>query len=133
MPRCVCLLAFCTGEFRSGKRHGRGVCIDAEGDEYDGQWQNNKRHGYGVLRDSLNGVYRGQFADGVRNGAGTYLWPDGHVDLIKCEQNVRVGTGVGYSIDKRRVWILQDGLFDRDTTLEDAKRIAEELGLTPPV
>lgn len=84
------------------------------------------------MRDTLGGVYKGQFTDGVRNGPGTYLWPDGHVDLIKCEQDVRVGVGVGYSTDKRRAWILHDGLFERDTNLEEAKRVAEELGLTAP-
>lgn len=37
------------GEFKDGKRHGKGVLIRPNGVRYIGKWQNNKPHGRGTV------------------------------------------------------------------------------------
>lgn len=37
------------GEWRLGKRHGRGVMITSAGDRYEGEWFNGEKKGFGTL------------------------------------------------------------------------------------
>ncbi len=36
------------GEWKDGKRDGRGTYYSANGDRYEGQWKDNKQHGRGT-------------------------------------------------------------------------------------
>lgn len=36
------------GEFKNGKRHGRGMLLRPDGVRYEGEWQNDKPHGRGI-------------------------------------------------------------------------------------
>ncbi len=36
------------GDYKDGKRHGRGVYVGANGDRYEGDWKDGKAHGRGV-------------------------------------------------------------------------------------
>jgi hypothetical protein len=35
------------GEWKDGKKHGKGVCKYSDGDEYEGEWKEGKKHGKG--------------------------------------------------------------------------------------
>jgi len=119
------------GQFRQGKRHGHGKCRDVDGNVYDGQWCDNKQEGYGVYVDTMDGVYRGQYKNGVREGAGTYSWPEGQLDAVVCRGDQRVGQGVGWSNDRKTAWFLLDGEFQRNISVEEARRITSSIGLDP--
>ena len=57
-----------TGQFREGKRHGKGKQYREDGTlYYDGLWRNNKKHGEGSLF-AKNGeqVFTGNFREGRR-------------------------------------------------------------------
>lgn len=93
------------GEYRDGKRHGRGILTFSNGDRYEGSFVDGEIHGRGGMyrangdmyftldsRGSYNssglqgcGVYRrangdrymGEFQDGKFHGRGTYEWTNG--------------------------------------------------------
>jgi len=37
-----------TGEYRDGKRHGKGTMIYPDGSKYVGEWKDGLRHGHGL-------------------------------------------------------------------------------------
>ena len=39
-----------TGEWKRGKKFGRGKCEYASGEVYDGDWKDDKKHGRGLFR-----------------------------------------------------------------------------------
>jgi hypothetical protein len=71
-----------TGEFREGKKHGRGVKTWAWGDRYEGDFLNDAKHGVGRYswgaRSAFAGDrYEGGFESDKRNGYGVYVWASG--------------------------------------------------------
>ena len=70
------------GEFRGGKKHGRGVKTWSWGDRYEGEFADDAKHGTGAYtwgeRSAFAGDrYEGGFANDKRNGYGVYLWASG--------------------------------------------------------
>ena len=71
------------GEFRAGKKHGRGVKTWPNGDRYEGDFVEDRKEGAGTYtwgRGPWAGErYEGEYADDRRHGRGTYRWPTGDV------------------------------------------------------
>jgi hypothetical protein len=70
------------GEFREGKKHGRGVKTWPWGDRYEGDFRDDAKHGVGRYtwgaRSAFAGErYEGGFANDKRNGYGVYVWASG--------------------------------------------------------
>jgi len=70
------------GEFRDGRKHGRGVKTWPWGDRYEGEFAEDSKHGTGIYawgaRSAFAGDrYEGGFANDKRNGYGVYLWASG--------------------------------------------------------
>ena len=70
------------GEFREGKKHGRGVKNWPWGDRYEGEFADDSKHGAGIYvwgaRSAFAGDrYEGAFANDRRNGYGVYSWASG--------------------------------------------------------
>ena len=60
-----------TGDFKDGKRHGRGRYIYPNGDTYDGYWVDDIRQGEGKLTyDNDSKTYVGNFVSDLFNGWG---------------------------------------------------------------
>ena len=58
-----------TGDFKDGKRHGRGKFIYPNGDTYEGEWKNDVREGEGIFTyKSDSYTYVGSFKNGLRDG-----------------------------------------------------------------
>ncbi|KAK1944641.1 Radial spoke head 10 B [Phytophthora citrophthora] len=58
------------------QRHGKGKCMYANGDEYEGDWRGDQRSGQGVMRYNSNqGVYAGEWEEDCRHGFGIYEYP----------------------------------------------------------
>lgn len=101
-----------TGQWKNGKRHGKGIYLYTNGDVYDGLWKNNERHGpdgqytyrnpkakifkghwvedkkcgYGVMLFTNGDKYKGMWQDNKReDDRATYTWADGskHVGKYK--------------------------------------------------
>jgi hypothetical protein len=60
------------GEWRQGKRHGKGVYIEyLTKNQYEGDWRDDLRHGKGILSARQNGyIYDGDWQHDVRCGRG---------------------------------------------------------------
>jgi len=70
------------GEFRAGKKHGRGVIVWSNGDRYEGGFANDMREGLGLYRwggaSHWSGdVYLGNYHQDKRHGRGRYAWANG--------------------------------------------------------
>ena len=66
------------GEFRDDKFHGRGVLTFVNGNRYEGEFGNNLFQGSGVLTFANGNRYDGEWRDGKPNGRGVYLRVDGN-------------------------------------------------------
>lgn len=65
------------GEFKDGKRHGRGAWIRPDGTKYIGEWVNDKPCGRGILLLPDGRKYEGGWKEGKRHGQGVEMLPDG--------------------------------------------------------
>ena len=69
------------GDFRAGRKHGRGVKIWPNGDRYEGDFVEDRREGGGTYLWG-EGPWRGQrytggYVSDRRHGHGVYEWPGG--------------------------------------------------------
>ena len=71
------------GEFKAGRKHGKGLKIWPNGDSYSGDFVEDRKHGRGTYswgRGRNEGErYVGDYRDDRRDGQGTYRWPNGDV------------------------------------------------------
>lgn len=67
------------GEWRDDRRHGEGMLSYSDGDRYQGGWREDKKHGTGVCTFSDGVVYNGGWHAGSFHGAGTLSYRDGRV------------------------------------------------------
>ena len=58
------------GEYRDGKKNGRGSQTWAGGQIYEGEWRNGKRHGLGTMTWANGQRYEGEWRDHLPNGQG---------------------------------------------------------------
>ena len=70
------------GDWKDGKRQGRGVYVTANGDRYEGDFKDGKKHGRGVLvwgsKSKWAGDrYEGDFKDDKKHGRGVYVTANG--------------------------------------------------------
>lgn len=79
------------GEWKDGKRHGKGKLIYPEIYTYTGEWSNNKMDGHGTMVYYWY-KYIGEWKGGKRNGKGTY-WFFGKKYEGYWENNLMHGQG----------------------------------------
>ena len=66
-----------SGEFKSGKPHGKGIMYYTNGNKYLGTWRNGNRHGKGKLVIKNQGEYIGAFKNGLVEGYGEFSYNNG--------------------------------------------------------
>uniref|UniRef100_A0A8C5WAY0 MORN repeat containing 1 n=1 Tax=Leptobrachium leishanense TaxID=445787 RepID=A0A8C5WAY0_9ANUR len=105
------------GEWKNGKKHGRGKFLlkdgsyyegefmDGEitgnglqywassGNTYSGDFQNGEPHGFGVMQYKDGGKYEGEFVLGIREGHGLLLDRDGQTYKGGFHKNKKNGEG----------------------------------------
>jgi hypothetical protein len=71
------------GEFKAGRKHGKGVKTWPNGDRYEGEFADDRKEGQGVYtwgRGPWQGErYEGGYVADKRDGHGVYRWPSGDV------------------------------------------------------
>jgi len=84
-----------TGEFKAGRKHGKGVKTWANGDRYEGDFFEERIEGFGTYtfgRGPWAGEsYTGEYVGGKRHGHGVYRWASGDVYSGPWREDVPVG------------------------------------------
>ncbi len=70
------------GDFRAGRKHGKGVKTWPSGDRYEGEFAQDRKEGSGKYTWSPRGPsagesYSGAYLNDRRHGYGVYAWPSG--------------------------------------------------------
>ncbi|MBF0623349.1 MAG: hypothetical protein HQL82_00930 [Magnetococcales bacterium] len=81
------------GQYRKGRKHGRGTFIWRDGRMYDGQWRDGRMNGPGVMTFPLGGRFEGNFVEDRKEGRGRYTWPNGGVYEGEFKNDKRHGPG----------------------------------------
>jgi len=67
------------GEWKDGKKHGKGTHTYADGSWYVGEWKDNKKHGQGIYRYAIGSKYVGEWKDNKKHGQGSFNPWDGKI------------------------------------------------------
>lgn len=81
------------GEWKDGKRHGKGTMTYACGDIYYGEFIYDKRHGKGTITYACGNIYVGQWENNKRNGKGTCTYANGDVYVGEWKDDKKHGNG----------------------------------------
>ncbi|MBN2611189.1 MAG: hypothetical protein JXB00_06500 [Bacteroidales bacterium] len=65
------------GDFKNGKREGRGMLTCPDGSSYEGMWANDEFNGQGTYKWADGAKYSGEWKNGVQDGYGIYFYPNG--------------------------------------------------------
>jgi hypothetical protein len=83
------------GEFKAGRKHGKGVKTWANGDRYEGEFAEDRREGHGTYtwgRGPWQGErYEGGFAQDRRSGYGEYRYSSGDVYRGEWQDDAAIG------------------------------------------
>jgi hypothetical protein len=80
------------GEWRGGKRYGRGKMVWADGDTYEGGWSEDKMHGRGKYVFADGGTYEGDWSEDKFHGRGVYTHAvDGKTFQPGCDYSWNAG------------------------------------------
>jgi len=71
------------GEWKDGRKNGKGIMTYANGDTYDGNWVDGNKEGQGVSTSYMGRrVYTGSWSNNQKNGEGTMTSRAGEYDGI---------------------------------------------------
>ena len=62
------------GDWKRGKKHGKGIYYFTNRDRYEGDWKRGEMHGQGTYFFSGGDKYVGKWKDGKKHGQGIYLF-----------------------------------------------------------
>ncbi len=94
--------AWYKGQFREGKRHGRGTAFTNEGQHYDGDFEADTYHGRGRLRMADGTAYEGEFVSWQYHGSGRITQPNGDAYVGAFRHDKYHGTGTMQYADGTR-------------------------------
>jgi len=82
-----------------GQRHGVGILMAANGDEYEGQWSNGVKDGRGIYVEADGHKYDGEFKENNRHGECIFTYFDGSKYVGSYVKDKKEGYGVFTYID----------------------------------
>jgi len=89
------------GEFKNGKKDGRGTFSWSNGSKFSGTWKEDNR--VEGVEDLFNGFrYEGQYSNNLRNGKGTFTWIDGSIYEGEWQNDNMNGRGVKIWLDGKK-------------------------------
>ncbi|HEY6509673.1 MAG TPA: hypothetical protein VIY56_16740, partial [Vicinamibacterales bacterium] len=98
-----------TGEFKAGRKHGKGVKTWASGDRYEGDFVEDRKEGTGTYTWGRGSVWAGQKYSGDyradrRHGRGVHEWPGGERYDGPWENDVITGPATPTMIARTRAY-----------------------------
>ncbi|KAL3811202.1 hypothetical protein ACHAXA_004504 [Cyclostephanos tholiformis] len=72
---------------KDDKRHGYGMCKNANGSLYQGEWKDGVRHGCGACKHASGRFYKGEWNDDQMHGQCTQVHPAGLVYVGEFQHN----------------------------------------------
>ena len=82
------------GEWKDGKKHGKGICKGSDGSvEYDGEWKDDKWHGKGTRNYDDGDVYKGEWRAGKQHGRGVMTHKNGDIYDGEWKEDLKDGHG----------------------------------------
>lgn len=95
------------GEFKAGRKHGRGVKVWPWGDRYVGDFVEDRKEGRGVYlwgaqAANAGDSYLGDYRNDRRHGRGTYQWASGERYDGTWENDAMTGSPTGMAIQRGR-------------------------------
>lgn len=88
------------GEYSENKKQGEGMYFAPDGGKYVGGWLADKRHGWGVYTYPTGDRYEGDWKNGTKHGKGAYIYANIQTKITGTWSN-------GQCVDG--VWSLHDG------------------------
>ncbi len=99
-----------TGNFKHGKKHGKGECNFPNGSRYVGDFEDDKFNGYGTYTFPSGSQYTGQFKNNQAHGHGKLTNIEGSVYEGEYKESKRHGKGILTHADGSKY----DGDFEDD-------------------
>jgi hypothetical protein len=94
------------GQFRQGKKYGKGVKTWANGDRYEGEFADDQRNGLGIYTWGLGRWrgerYEGGYSNDQRHGYGTYRYATGDVYAGPWQSDVATGPATGMMLARKK-------------------------------
>jgi hypothetical protein len=81
------------GQWRYGKKHGRGKQVNADGSSYSGQWKKDCFHGRGKAIAADQNSYEGEWRNGRFYGRGTRVFANGSSFVGQWKNGIPNGLG----------------------------------------
>ena len=94
------------GEFKAGKRHGKGAYYYHDGSKYEGEYRNGKRAGKGTYTSVHGDKYFGEWKDGESHGEGVYQYVNGDRFEGEFRDDVPHGKGTLLATPLRNLFAL---------------------------
>lgn len=87
------------GDFRAGRKHGKGIKMMPNGDRYAGDFRDDYRHGKGAYVWGANTPwagdrYEGEYRQDLRHGWGVFQWGSGDRYEGPWQDDLRMGPSV---------------------------------------
>ncbi|KAF0761703.1 hypothetical protein AaE_003401, partial [Aphanomyces astaci] len=89
------------GEFRGGKKHGKGLMVFGEGGSYDGMFADNVFSGRGVRSYANGDRFDGEWKHGMWWGMGHLCRVDGESYVGECKRNLFHTTSLVGGVGRR--------------------------------
>jgi hypothetical protein len=86
------------GQWKNGKKHGKGKQLMADGALYEGYWEHDKGNRLGRLINGIGDIYEGQFLDDEAHGKGRFTHPDGSYYFGPWKNSHQCGLGTEENI-----------------------------------
>jgi len=84
------------GEFKIGKREGKGKLTFSDGNYYEGEFKNDKFEGEGYFKYKDGREYNGYWKNNEMNGKGEFTWGDNKKYNGEYKDSRRDGFGIYY-------------------------------------
>ena len=118
------------GQLKNGHHHGRGKRIFSDQSSYEGEWKNDRSHGRGTRIYADGSSYVGQWKNGFPNGLGTKTDANGHVVYAGVWRYGEIcGRGTHYRPDGTKSYVGEsiDGIpHGRGRELDESETVVYE-------